>query len=121
MAGAAHPGRVRRRRPVAHASAHRRARHHGGRDRPDRRPGDLPDVGHDQDHSVNLLRPRGRPRGATATAQAFSERRLRTVPAGLVVHVPRHLRWTVVLFHPAPGVVVGIPVPLAVPSSVADR
>jgi len=53
--------------------------------------------------------------GATAPAQAFSERRLGAVLARLVVDAAGHLGRTVVLFHPAPGVVMGVPVPLAVP------
>ncbi len=55
-----------------------------------------------------------RRRRATAPAQALSERRLGAVIARLVVDPAGHLRRTVVLFHPAPGVVVGIAVALAV-------
>ena len=52
--------------------------------------------------------------GATAPAQTFCERRLGAVIARLVVDPAGHLRRTVVLFHPPAGVVVGVPVPLAV-------
>ena len=51
---------------------------------------------------------------ATAPAHALPEGRLGAVLAGFVIDMARHLGWTVVLFDPAPGVVVGVPVPLTV-------